>query len=342
MRRVFAQPSRVDGGRDRAVGDPAGGAAGAVPPVVAADVATDLAVGAAGRDARWSAWRGVRDDGVAAAGAGVGDEVRLGGQVQAVTALADGRGAGCWTSLAPGGDAASPAADRSHVHAGRRRRPRRRCRRPACWTGCLPRWSERARWWERHVIEVLTGLPPGRRAERPAPARSTTRRHARCGSGSWPRSAELAARVSRSVSGRCSGCGAATSGGLRGPGRSPGPRLSRRPAGPTSGWSRRRAGDRRGDGPVDRHGDAAAAPHAQILAADGIEPDAPPMPAGATFYRLAARSAGQHTFGSARTRRSRGQGARTAVRDGDRGPAGRVDADRLHAAGRAGGAGQRR
>ena len=53
------------------------------------------------------------------------------------------------------------------------------------------------------------------------------------------------------------------------------------------------------------------------------------------------RPAGKHTFGSARTRRSAAKAPARPVRHGDRGAAGRVDADRLHPAGRAGRAGQR-
>jgi putative transposase len=44
---------------------------------------------------------------------------------------------------------------------------------------------EHARWWERHLIEVITGC---RRTARQAlaPARPTTRPGGRCASGSWP------------------------------------------------------------------------------------------------------------------------------------------------------------
>src|SRR5580704_10812205 len=62
-------------------------------------------------------------------------------------------------------------------------------------------------------------------------------------------------------------------------------------------------------------------PAEQLLAED---PDPPPMPPERTFYRLVARlSAGKHTFGSARTRRSLAKqpdgpfGAVTAARPGE-------------------------
>jgi putative transposase len=44
---------------------------------------------------------------------------------------------------------------------------------------------ETARWWERHLIEVITGCRrTARRA--PGPARNTIRPGNRCASGSWP------------------------------------------------------------------------------------------------------------------------------------------------------------
>ena len=47
---------------------------------------------------------------------------------------------------------------------------------------------EIARWWERHLIEVITGVPPGS-PPGTGPARTTTRPGGRCGSGSWPSTA---------------------------------------------------------------------------------------------------------------------------------------------------------
>ena len=50
--------------------------------------------------------------------------------------------------------------------------------------------SERARWWERHIVEVISGVPPeAARGTRPRP--EYDRRRAPCASGSWPRSASL-------------------------------------------------------------------------------------------------------------------------------------------------------
>ena len=58
---------------------------------------------------------------------------------------------------------------------------------------------ETARWWERHLIEVITGVPPdsppGTR-----PARPTTRPGGRCGSGSWPSTGHLSNRVKTEAS----------------------------------------------------------------------------------------------------------------------------------------------
>ena len=44
---------------------------------------------------------------------------------------------------------------------------------------------EAARWWERHLIEVITGVPPGSPpGTRPRP--EYDRPGNRCASGSWP------------------------------------------------------------------------------------------------------------------------------------------------------------
>lgn len=45
---------------------------------------------------------------------------------------------------------------------------------------------EQARWWERHIVEVIMDIPPDAGRQR-ARGRSTTRARGRCGSGSWPR-----------------------------------------------------------------------------------------------------------------------------------------------------------
>ena len=85
-----------------------------------------------------------------------------------------------------------------------------------------------------------------------------------------------------------------------------------------------RAGHRRGDRPVDRHGGRLRRRVEQILAGTSQAGERPVMPPERTFYRLAGRLAsGRHTFGSARTRRSLAKqpegpfGAVTAARPGE-------------------------
>jgi putative transposase len=183
--------------------------------------------------------------------------------------------------------------------------------------------ADQARWWERHVVEVITGVPPeaGKRA-RPRPEYDPAARTLR--QRELAKVGELA-RDGHQV--------------------------------PLSTFQRlRRAYERRGVwGLVDHR--AAARPGArtdervlqaigqavaeetnrstgtvvrlrrrveQILASQhGVDPSTV-MPARATFYRLAGQiSAGRHTFGSARTRRSLARrpdgpfGTVTAVRPGE-------------------------
>jgi hypothetical protein len=56
---------------------------------------------------------------------------------------------------------------------------------------------DNARWWERHLIEVISGLPPdsppGTR-----PRRNMIRPGGRCGSGSWPSMTNWPGRGTRS------------------------------------------------------------------------------------------------------------------------------------------------
>ncbi len=68
---------------------------------------------------------------------------------------------------------------------------------------------ETTRWWEHHVLEVLTGTPPDAPAGS-APRRSTTRGGARCGNGSWPRSTISPSRAMSSRAAVCSGSDSAT------------------------------------------------------------------------------------------------------------------------------------
>jgi putative transposase len=181
---------------------------------------------------------------------------------------------------------------------------------------------ETVRWWERHLVELLTGVPPDASpgaSPRPEydPRRRTLRRR------EVDKVAELAAE-GRDVS----------LSGLQ--------RIRRRYQ--TSGLLGLVDGriTRAGGSGVDERvmaaiGNAIAAETdrstgtigrlrrgvEQILRADGIDPGTV-MPPRTTFYRLAQRvSAGQHTFGSAPTRRSLAQqpagpfGVVRAVRPGE-------------------------
>jgi hypothetical protein len=61
--------------------------------------------------------------------------------------------------------------------------------------------AEQARWWERHIVEILTGRPPEHEPTAPV-NRSTTRAGCRCGSGNWPRSPNWRRQGTRSASPR--------------------------------------------------------------------------------------------------------------------------------------------
>lgn len=161
--------------------------------------------------------------------------------------------------------------------------------------------AEQARWWERHILEVVTGVPPEAAAGiRPRPEYDPQSRTLR--QREMAKAAELAAagyQVPLSTLQRL--------------------RLSYEKRG-LWGLVDHRAAPRRGTRTDERVLDAIAqAVHGetgqstgtvdrlrrrveQILASEhGIDP-ASVMPARATFYRLAARAAkGKHTFGSART-----------------------------------------
>ncbi|HCU91683.1 MAG TPA: integrase [Actinobacteria bacterium] len=183
--------------------------------------------------------------------------------------------------------------------------------------------AEQARWWERHVIEVVTGVPPEVAAgTRPRPEYDPQSRTLR--QREMAKVGELAAaghRVPLSTLQRL--------------------RLSYEKRG-VWGLVDHRAAPRPGARTDERVLEALARAVReetdrstgtvgrlrrrveQILAGEhGIDP-ASVMPARATFYRLAARAAaGRHTFGSARTRRSAAKvpdgpfGTVAAVRPGE-------------------------
>jgi putative transposase len=182
---------------------------------------------------------------------------------------------------------------------------------------------DQARWWERHIVEVITGVPPGAgRGARPRPEYD-------------PAACTLRQRELAKVS-ELAGDGHAVplstfqrlrlayeKRGIWG-------LVDRRAAG--------RAGARTDERVLQAIGQAVAEETnrstgtvtrlrrrvEQILASQhGIDPSSV-MPARATFYRLAGQiSAGKHTFGSARTRRSLAKrpdgpfGTVTAVRPGE-------------------------
>jgi len=182
---------------------------------------------------------------------------------------------------------------------------------------------EQARWWERHLVEVISGIPPeASREARPRPeydpATHTLRQR------EMAKVNELAAdghAVPLSTLQRLR-----LSYEKRGVWGLVDHRVTRRPGARTDERVLAALGQavaeetNRSTGTVARLRRRVE----QILAAEhGIDP-ASVMPARATFYRLAERiSAGRHTFGSAKTRRSLAQrpdgpfGTVTAVRPGE-------------------------
>ena len=184
---------------------------------------------------------------------------------------------------------------------------------------------EAARWWERHLIEVITGVPPDSPpGTRPRPDYDPARRSLR--------QRELAKHAELTRAGHR--VGLSTLKRLRVRYEREGlwgvidHRAARRtaPAGVrgSPGGGGHPAGHRRGDRPVDRHGGPARRRVEQILAGTAQAGEGPVMPPERTFYRLAERLAsGRHTFGSARTRRSLAKqpagpfGAVTAARPGE-------------------------
>lgn len=163
-----------------------------------------------------------------------------------------------------------------------------------------------AQWWEQHLVEVLTGVPPDAAPGTVARPEYDPDRHSL-------RQRELAKHAALTAAGHQVGLSTLKRlrrryerEGLWGlvdqrharaaRGRAPGGRTDPRVVETT----RRAIAEQtdRSTGTVDRLRRRVE----QLLADD---PDPPPMPAERTFYRLVAGlSAGQHTFGSARTRRS--------------------------------------
>jgi hypothetical protein len=178
---------------------------------------------------------------------------------------------------------------------------------PAGLLNGLPEQTvEAAQWWERHVVEVLTGLPsdaPSGTQPRPEfdPATRTLAQREQA------KAKELAGLAIRGLVRGPSSANACATRRRASPGWSTGGirRSGRCRAGPTRGcwrhWvrrSRRRPSSRRGTAGYFYWRVQ------QLLAAEhgaGVVP----MPSRATFYRLFDQlSQGRHTTGSARTRRS--------------------------------------
>jgi putative transposase len=251
----------------------------------------------------------------------VGDEVEVGGAVHTVTSLS---GAAACLADVTGAESSIALAELLSAPGFRLVARVPAALPPQGLLDALPDMAaEQARWWERHIIEVVAGVPPeAATGTRPRPEydpRSRTLRQRELA-----KAAELAAaghqvplstlqRLRRSYEKR----------GLWG--------LVDHRAAPRRGT---RTDERVLDaiaravrGETDEStGTAGRLRHRveQILASEhGIDP-ASVMPARATFYRLAARAAGgKHTFGSARTRRSAAKvpagpfGTVTAVRPGE-------------------------
>ena len=186
---------------------------------------------------------------------------------------------------------------------------------------------ETARWWERHLVEVITGVPPeSPPGTRPRPAYDPAR---------WSlRQRELAKHEELVLAGHRVGLSTLKRlraryerEGLWGVIDHRAARRTARWARPTRGWWRppgvpspRRPTAR----PARWGGCAAGWPRLLAEAAAETGEAAPPVPPERTFYRLVARLAsGRHTFGSARTRRSLAKqpegpfGTVTAARPGE-------------------------
>jgi putative transposase len=253
-----------------------------------------------------------------------GDEIRLGGQTYQVVAL-DGSSArlvdvtGAATVMLVGHLLADPGLE---LVTSRRRLP------PA--VSGLERLPEEVRasaqWWEQHLVEVLAGVPPGAppgTAPRPEydPQRCSLRqrelaKHAALTAAGHEVALSTLQRLRRRY--ELEGIWGLVDrryAFARRSGDSPGGRVDPR----VVEAARRAIAEETGrsTGTVGRLRRRAE----QLLAE---HPDPPPMPPERTFYRLVARlSAGKHTFGSARTRRSLAKqpegpfGTVTAARPGE-------------------------
>ncbi len=251
----------------------------------------------------------------------VGDEVEVGGAVHTVTGLSGSR-----ARLADVTGAESSIALAELLSAPGFRMVTRAAAAlpPQGLLDALPgEAAEQARWWERHIIEVVTGAPPeAASGTRPRPEYDPESRTLRqrelakvgelaAGGHQVPLSTLQRLRLSyekRGVWGLVDHRAA----------RRPGVRTDERVLEAIAQAVREETG--RSTGTVDRLRRRVE----QILADEhGIDP-AEVMPARATFYRLAGQAAaGRHTFGSARTRRSLAKrpdgpfGTVTAVRPGE-------------------------
>ena len=252
----------------------------------------------------------------------VGGEVGLRGSSYTITALAGGAVA---LAGVTGEVVAMPVAELLADASFAVLTPRPRAPLPArgVLDGLPAEVAARAQWWERHVTEVLTGVPAGSppgtiaRAEYD-PLRVSLRQRelskvAELRAAGEPVSLATLGRMRRRYQG--GGLLGLVDGRLiRGAGRAVDERvitaIEKAVAGETD----------RSTGTVTRLRRQVA----RSLAAEyGIDP-AQVMPPRATFYRLAAQvSAGRHTFGSAPTRRSLAQrpdgpfGAVTVLRPGE-------------------------
>ena len=252
-----------------------------------------------------------------------GDEIRLGGQAYRVVAL-DGTSvrladvAGAAMVMLIGHLLADPGFELLTSH-----------RRVPLAAGGLEHLPEEVRasalWWEQHLAEVLTGVPAGAvpgtapRPEYDPRLRSLRQRELAKHAALTAAGHEVALSTLQRLRRRYEPEGVwglvdrryAAAGRGHGPGGRVDPRVVEA--------ARRAIGEQtdRSTGTVGRLRRRVE----QLLAED---PDPPAMPPERTFYRLVARlSAGRHTFGSARTRRSLARqpegpfGAVTAARPGE-------------------------
>lgn len=250
----------------------------------------------------------------------VGDEVEIGGAVHTVTGLS---GSGARLADVTGSETSMTLAELLSAPGFRMAARPPAALPPRGLMDALPEEAaDQALWWERHIVEVITGIPPDSVAgTRPRPGYDPETRTLR--QRELAKAGELAGlgrpvplstlqRLRLSYEKR----GAWGLVDHRSAPR-PGARTDKRVLEAIA----QAVGEEtdRSTGTADRLRRRVE----QILAGGGTDP-AEVMPARATFYRLAARAAsGKHTFGSARTRRSRAKapagpfGTVTAARPGE-------------------------